>query len=207
MVFLLAPAQGLRADVFYVDSIKGRFSAAFPDDWRVVNNQKPDDVLTVMAPGYPDYASCRVRVSEDKRFAIYPRHFADEIRNSEFAHQFWVDYVMQYKDAVIVGMNEQAGLGRGFASHAEATYTSVVGDDVHKHALVFVSHYANKVYVVECAAQEDYFVKWKPAFLSFVKSINFDVHGAQLPRGNYRDFTGDGSLKIYGPLNADAGRY
>lgn len=206
VVLIAAPFHGAWADVFYMNSLKGEFSASFPDHWDVVNNQKPNDVLTLAASDARDAAMCRVRMDEDKRFAIYPSRFADDIRDVEFSQGFWVKYLMEFKDAALLGVNDRAGLGRGFASHAEALFTTVDGEEIDKHGVMFVSHYGNKLYVVECAAREEYFAQWKPAFMSFVKSVDFKKHGYEHPRGNYRDFL-DNGLKIYGAQNVDAGRY
>ncbi len=206
MVFMVLPFHVAQAEVFYYDSPRGHFSVSFPDDWRVINNQKPNDMLTIAAPGQAEEVQCRVRVQQDRRFSMYPARFSDEIRSVSFSQDFWKDYLMEYKDAEILGVNDNAGFGRGFASYAEAKFTNAVGVDVDKHGLMFVSLYGDKLYVAECAAHADYFVKWRPAFMNFMKSVDFTKTVQEHPRGNYRDFLGS-PLKIYGPKNVDAGRY
>jgi len=196
----------VRADVFVVDNERAKFSASFPDDWKIVNNQKPNDVLTIMAPGQVDEAQCRVRVQSDQRFGLYPVSFSAAVRDEVLSQKFWESYLTEYFDSTLVNVKPHVGFGRGFGSMAEVRFTTAVGTELDKHGLIFASLYGNRLYVAECAARMEYFSKWRRAFMGVVKSIDFDKVAHELPRGNYREFS-DSALKIYGPHNIDAGRY
>lgn len=202
-VLVSGPAQ---AHVFYVENERGDFSASFPDDWRVVNNQKPDDMLTLRLPSEDAGGMCRVRVREDKRFSIYPVRYSASIRDAYFSDEFWGEYLMEFKNAELIGVRSDAGLGRGFASYAQARFEPVVGTEMKKQGLMLASLYGNRLYIAECSAREEMFPLWQDAFLSFVKSIDFKKVDQQIPRGNYRDFV-EPPLKIHGPKNIAPGRY
>ena len=55
-------------------------------------------------------------------------------------------------------------------------------------AVVSVSNYYDKTYVVECAAEANQFKNYADEFFSFMKTINFKKEFHELAVGNYRDF-------------------
>lgn len=186
-----------RAEIFYLEDQDGRFSVAFPDLWRITNNMKPDDQLTVIAPGENNLAVCRVRVREEGRFKIYPQtEYADEIQKLAVSRDFWDKYLGQYDNYVIEAMQDEKGLGRGYASMAEATYRTNEGVVADKHALLFASIYGDKLYIVECSAQETHFEHWRHSFMGIVKSVDFEKAFGGEVEGHYRDFKQDDSVRI-----------
>ena len=192
--FFVTPSH---AEIFFIEDIKGRFSVSFPDLWRVTTNQKPDDRLTVVAPGDNDLALCRVRVREEGRFKIYPQtQFADEIQKMAVSRDFWDQYLGQYDNHIIESMKDEAGLGRGYASMAEAKYRTTEAVVADKHSLLFASLYGDKIYIVECSAQEKHFEKWRHAFMGVVKSVDFEKAFGGEQQGHYRDFTDDDTVRI-----------
>ena len=187
------------AEVFYVENDKGRFSMSFPDSWALGHNQKPDEMLTVRAPGMYDYASCKMRVREDKRFTIYPVRYSGEIQRSAYSKGFWFGYLDEYTDPYLAYVTDGGGLVRGFASYAEAFYTTAVGPKMVKQAIMFVSLYNDKVYILECSAEIEAYPKWHKAFLSVAKSIDFTKSISEKKTGHYDPgFLARSPLVIYG---------
>ncbi len=199
ITFFSVSTSSAFAEVFYVENDKGRFSMSFPDSWALGHNQKSDDMLTVWAPGTYDHASCKMRVREDRRFVVYPVRYSGEIQRSAYSKDFWFDYLNEYTDPYVAYVTDVGGLGRGFASYAEAFYTTAVGPKVVKQAIMFVSQYHDKTYILECSAEIAAYPKWHKAFLSVAKSIDFKKSISDMKTGHYtRDFLGDGQLIIYG---------
>lgn len=184
------------ADVFVYRDQQDRFTVSFADEWRVVSNQNADDALVVMAPGN-DEALCRMRVRDDRRYAIFPHRYRDEAQRIAYGHIFWDDYFTQYNNASIHGVSNYAGLGRGPASYAEAFFTPV-GSHTQKQAIAFASLFHNKAYIVECSSATYSFVRWKPHFLNFIKSVDFDETIFPYPSANYRNFMMDRKIEIRG---------
>ena len=110
-VFCFIGIGSAKAEVFFIEDQVNRFSISFPDLWIRINNQKPDDELTIAGPGEPDFAMCRVRVHEDRRFLIYPRKFADSIQKVAYSRDFWKKYLGEYDDVMVDNFREPTGLG------------------------------------------------------------------------------------------------
>lgn len=206
-VLCAATVSSAKAEIFYIEDQVNRFSVSFPDLWAVVNDQKPDDKLTVAAPGANSHATCRVRVREDRRFLIYPRKFASPIQHLHYSQDFWNAYFGEYNDVNVDVFKDDAGLGRGFASYAEASYTTADGPIVRKRGIMFATLYRDRAYIVDCAAEESVYDRWRPSFLSIVKSIDFDKVIDEFPQGNYRNFLADDDLVVNGPNPLDQSRY
>ncbi|GJL85341.1 MAG: hypothetical protein DHS20C02_11160 [Micavibrio sp.] len=197
--FLSVSISSVSAEVFYVENDKGRFSMSFPDSWALSHNQKPDDMLTVWAPGEYDYATCRMKVREDRRFLVYPVRYSGEIQRSAYSKDFWFDYLNEHTDPYLAYVTDVGGLGRGFASYAEAFYTTAVGPKMVKQAIMFASLYHDKLYVLECSAEIESYPKWHKAFLSVAKSVDFTKSISEMKTGYYpHDFLGYSPLVIYG---------
>lgn len=195
--FVLAPSFAA-AEVFYIEDQGSRFSVSFPDKWRVLSAQEADDRLVLAAPGRGDYASCRVRVRDDRRAVIYPHRFQDEAQRLSYGAAFWPSYFGDYDNVSVRLVNEHAGLGRGPASYAEAYYSVPGHDELRKRSLAFVSLYHDKAYIVECSSLARVFDKWRNPFLSVIKSVDFKKILHELPTGHYRNFLKDGTLRISG---------
>ncbi|MDH5722356.1 MAG: hypothetical protein OEY94_03425 [Alphaproteobacteria bacterium] len=196
-VFMTLAFSNANAEIFYIEDQDGRFSVSFPDLWRITSNMKPDDQLTVVGPGENNLAVCRVRVREEGRFKIYPQtEYADEIQKLAVSRDFWDSYLGQYDNYVIEAMKDEKGVGRGYASMVEATYRTNEGVVADKHGLMFASLYGDRVYIVECSAQEKHFENWRNAFMGIVKSVDFEKAFGGEQQGHYRDFTDDDSVRI-----------
>lgn len=192
-----------QAEVFYIEDKDDLFSISFPDSWAIINNQKADDKLTIAGPGPNEFATCRVRVRSDRRFAIYPYDLETDVQKLAYSYEFWTTYLGEYNDVQITTFRDEAGLGNGFASMAEASFETAEGPIVKKKAVMFASVYRNQMFAVECSAEETVYYKWKPAFLSIVKSLDFTDKRQKTPQGSYRGFLGDEPTNVLGPTELE----
>jgi hypothetical protein len=199
MVFVIAGVPNARADFYvYADEDHG-ITASFPDSWKIINNQKPDDVFTVSASGAEDFAQCRVRAREEGRFKIYPKRFDDEIVRSEFDEEFWRKYLAEYDGVQLFGYQENTGLGRGHASIAEARFY-VPGTGTPKLGMFSVSFYNNTAYIAECSSAEPAYKARRNSFQSFMKSIDFKKVPHELTGGEYEYYNSNKpSIRVRGP--------
>lgn len=195
-----------QAEVFYWEDAVTHMSLTYPDRWHVRHNQRQDDIYTVAAPGVNNHAQCRLRVRSDHRFAVYPEYLADEVARINYNREFWDDYLGEYENVNVHTVYEDAGLGRGFGSYAEASYTTAQGPKMDKRALMLVALYNNKAYIVECSAQAQNYPKWHSSFLSLIKSVDFRKEIHQAKNGFYRNFY-DGELRIRGQRDIDVSVY
>ena len=198
-----AAVSPAKADVFFWRDAETNLSVTFADTWRPIHSQKTDDIFAVAAPGDNEYATCRIRVREDRRFVIYPRRYAGEIQRLNYSHDFWDAYVGEFDGATINGVWDNAGLGDGFASFADVSFISSAGPKVQKRGIMFATVYNDKAYIAECSSEAGAYDHWYKPFLSFVKSVDFrdayHIHG----NGWYRDFTTDGPIRIRGRKDID----
>ncbi|MFP4097926.1 MAG: hypothetical protein ACLFP8_06690 [Alphaproteobacteria bacterium] len=196
------------AEVFFYEDRDERFSLTFPDTWKRINNQEPDDHIVIAAPGSNDFATCRVRVRKDKRFVIYPGKFDSDIQKVAYSRKFWDTYLGDYNNVFIDTFKDYSGLGRGHASMAEASYETAEGTLVRKRAVMFASLYHDRAYIAECSAEETVFDKWHPAFLSVIKSIDFSEVRHPRLRGHYRRFNNKHEeVKVLGPKELDTHKF
>lgn len=194
----LSFAVPAKAEVFKWQDPDVEVSITFPDDWRRIASQQPDDVITIVAPGDNDHAECRLRVHEDRRFVIYPREYAGEIQRTNYSREFWEKYIGQYRAAVLYNVGDNAGLGDAFASWADVSFISPSGPKVQKRGLIYAGVYNDKAYVLECSAEDAAFSKWYHPFLSVLKSVDMRNEYTTTPNGKYRAFQKDGDLRIHG---------
>lgn len=197
-ILLPAGLSTAKAEVFVIGNQPERFTVTYPDTWMMVNNQKPDDELTIVAPGEGEFATCRVRVRDDRRFVVYPPRLAANVQQVNYSKEFWFDYMNEYNDAYIDSVTDLAGLGRGFASYAVTEFDTSVGPSVHKRGIAFVSLYNDKAYIVDCSAEASVYDKWHDPFMSVIKSVDFGKTIHELRTGHYRDFLSGDSLQING---------
>lgn len=189
----------VKAETFYVENQTSRFSVYFPDLWSVENNQKPDDKLTMVAPGKFDFAGCRVRVREERKHVIFPRRFDDEIQRLYYSEAFWDDYFGQYNDAKVDFFKDDAGLGIGNASMVEASFETDGAVVVRKKGMMFASQYHDKLYIVDCSAEESVYTKWRPYFLEIMRSVALGKVEQENTNGHYRVFQNDIPVDVEGP--------
>ena len=196
-----------KAEVFFVEDQGNRFSLSFPDTWKKTNNQKPDDKLVVEGQGHYHFATCHVRVREDRRFVIYPEKFNDEIQRTSFSEEFWDNYLSDYDEAKIEDFRDDAGLGFGAASIAEASFYTNEGPVVHKRGLMLASLYHDQLYIIECSSQISVYDKWRDAFMGIIKSVDFKKVTHDSKSGYYREFMDDPEVEVNGPKALDVHKF
>jgi len=199
-------SQAQAEQFFYEDKVE-RFTMTFPDTWARINNQKADDQITIAGPGAGHYATCRVRVRKDRRFVIFPGKFDSDVQKVAYSREFWNDYLGDYDNVVVDTFKDGAGLGLGYASMAEASYETAEGPLVRKRGLMFAALYHDNLYVADCSSEETVFQKWRPAFLSIVKSVDFGSVRHDKRHGHYRSFTSDPKLEVEGPKELDVYKF
>jgi hypothetical protein len=160
-------------------------------------------VLTVRAPGDNEFAECRLNVQPEDRFKIYPISYSPEIQRLNVSTPYWDQYFGLYNNVSLEKTSDNAGLGRGFASWATASYKTAKGAKMNKRAMAYASYYDKHIYTVECSSEHSAFSKWYNPFLSVVKSINFKKTTNNNYTGYYRDFLSDKTLKIRGATVLD----
>ena len=207
LALLVSQGSAAKAEIWQWQDPISKVSVTVPDTWRMRHNQKPDDVVTFYAPGPGDFASCRVRVREDKRFVIYPVRYSGEIQRLNVSKDFWNGYLADYSDVVVNQGIDNVGLGRGFAGFVNASYTTAIGPKVAKRSIAFASIYGDKAYITECSAQASVFDKWYPTFMSVIKSVDFRKSIHEFPSGHYRDFINDSQVIIFGKREIDKDYY
>ncbi len=192
-------SYSVKAESFSYEDRDENFTISFPDTWKRVNNQKTDDEITIAAPGVNDYATCRVRVRKDRRYVIYPGKFDSDIQKVAYSRDFWNKYLGDYNDIVVDIFKDYSGLGRGYASMAEASYETAETVPVRKRGVMFATLYHDRVYIVDCSSEESVYYKWRPSFMSIVKSfeITSGVRHSKV-HGYYRAFDNDKKVKVLG---------
>lgn len=193
-------ASVAKADYFVWEDTNSGMTLSYPDTWQVENGQDPDDLVTLAAPSGRANAYCRIRSHEDKRYAIFPPRFNKDVQKVEYSLSFWDQYLREYQQPELYNLQNEVGMGRGWASFAEAGYTtSVPYPEMDRRAVLFASLYNNRVYILDCSCHEDAFEKWKGPFLSIAKSIDFKKANHELLTGHYRNFMNDPRLIMRGP--------
>ena len=196
--------SNVKAEIFVVEDQENRFSMSFPDTWAKIINQKPDDKLTIAAQGTNEFVECRVRVRNEERYLIYPENLAAEVQRQYISRDFWDHYLGEYDAAEIESFKDDSGLGYGHASMVEAAYETAGGKIIRKRGLMFASVYGKNLFILECSSEESVYDKWRPAFLSIVKSIDFQRVSHPERQGHYRDFKGqEEEVNVLGPRELD----
>lgn len=188
VMFLSLPAH---ADFHVWQDDKSGVVWSFPDTWRVTQNKQPDDVMTLAAPSGDGYASCRMRVKDDRRFMIYPPKHSEAIQRVAYSDKFWQNYLEGFSDPQIHILRNNASIGRGVAGYVLASFSkSNPGPMMRRKAMIFATSYYDKLYMLECSAAEHAFDRWRLSFLSIAKSVDFKKTHHELITGEYSDFTG-----------------
>lgn len=195
------------AEIFFVEDQNDRFTVAFPDSWKKIGNQKPDDKLTVVGPGENAFANCRVRVRSDRRYVIFPNKFGNAIQKVSFSKEFWNNYLGEYDDVSVEAFKDDAGLGRGHASVVEASYDTAEGPLVRKRGIMFASLYYDQLYIVDCSTEASVYPKWRSELLGIVKSVDFEKMQFEKSSGHYRDFQEDKPVEVAGPNELDVYKF
>lgn len=190
-----------KADYFVWSDEKSGVTLSYPDTWKMINNQQPDDVITIALPSGDDKAVCRVRVNKDGRYKIFPNRFDGDIQKISYSQPFWDDYTASFDNVNVHLFREETGSGKGHGSLELATYASPPDEmPDYRTGLMFVSFYDNASYVTDCSAASNSYSKYHTAFLTFAKSVDFKKTVNELTVGNYRDFLKDwGEIEVQLP--------
>ncbi len=192
-------AAQAKADYYVWQDSKTGVSLSWPDTWKVVSNADADDVITIMPPSGRGHAACRVRARDDRRYMIFPPELHAEVQQVGYSRGFWDQYLAEYTNPEIYQVYDGAGLGRGFASYTLAAYESAVqGPDMKRRALMFVSNYNGRDYILECSSHQHAFDSYRTIFLSIAKSIDFKKAHTELTAGYYFDFMSDPRIEFEG---------
>lgn len=182
-----------KADYGVWTDAKTGMTISFPDTWKQINNQWPNDVITFSLPSGDANATCKISSQQDKRFLIYPNKYRADIRDKNFAMNFWEKYATQYNSVKMVRYADNAGLGQGFSSMALVSFLTPPnnpdGSDAQdRGGLMAVTNYADKVYVAECSSYLPAYGTYHVQFMDFFKSISFKKYYHELVVGDYRNF-------------------
>lgn len=189
LIVLFAPFQVAKADYFLWQDPKSGLTATFPDTWKEQNNRKPEDVLTVSGPSNGDDPKCVIKVSDDKRYTIFPSDYGRAVQHDAVSVPFWKSYYASYDDYTIDRVYDGGGLGRWLASYALGSYELRDGTVFQqRRALMFASLYYDKLYIVECSSLNHAYERWDNNFRSIIKSIDFKKTYHERKTGDYYDF-------------------
>lgn len=182
-----------KADYAVWTDARTGLTVTFPDTWQQINNQIPTDVITLSVPSGDAAATCKISAEEDKRFLIYPNKYRADIRDKNFAMNFWEKYATQYNSVNLIRYTDNAGLGQGFSSMALVSFltppTSVdVNDARDRGGIMAVTNYGDRVYVAECSSSLPAYGDYHVQFMDFFKSISFKKYYHELAVGDYRNF-------------------
>ncbi|MDD3021173.1 MAG: hypothetical protein PHX61_09400 [Alphaproteobacteria bacterium] len=195
---MVAFAAPVKADYVVWTDLDTGAHISYPDTWKTINNQQPDDIVTLSLPSGEDNAVCRLRANEDRRFLIYPNRFRGDIREINFTNNFWEDYTASYDNVNVIRQQNEAGLGQGFASMTLISFVTPPDEPfANKAGLMLVTNYGDQVYVAECTSNAMNYRKYHTSFLSFFKTISFKPAYSVTTVGDYRNF-----LKDWGTINA-----
>ncbi len=187
--FPFIAAKNARADYFLWQDAKSGLTVTFPDTWKKQNNQQPDGVLRISAPSDGDDPVCEIKISEDKRYLIYPSEYGDAIQREAVSIPFWKAYMARYDDYMIDRVYDGGGLGRWLASYAFSTYSKQAGSAYQqRRAITFASLYNDTMYIVECSTLNHAYERWDKNFRSIIKSIDFKKAYHEKTVGEYHDF-------------------
>jgi hypothetical protein len=183
----LAPFTTAHATEFIWKDPKTGASIIFPDTWRTINNQKPDDILTIIGPSQRDTPTCRLRARDDKRFTYYPVEFSSDVQRVAYNHDFIQKYLGEYDNVTITEYHDDAGLGRAFAGHAMATFTNATPrTKTPRMAQIWAGVYNGTAYIFDCSATVAGFAAWQPLFAQIASTIDMPKVIHEFPMGNYR---------------------
>lgn len=185
-VGVTAPIRFTHADYFVWQDPKSGTRLTYPDTWRTINNQKPDDLVTLLGPSSTERPICRLRARHDGRFTGYPTHFSSDIQHLAYSTEFWNDYTGEYNDITIHDIKDDSGIGKAFASLAVFGFTDAVAKTGQlRSAQVFAGVYFDTAYIFDCSSAAHAFQSWQPEFMSIAKSVNMRGITTASPNGYY----------------------
>lgn len=212
LIFAFSPTLA-RAEVFVWQDEDTKLTVSYPDRWGMVSDQKPGDVLTVLAPvaSNGDDAGCRLRTRVDGRFKIFPRKLAGAVQRTQVSQKFWDMYVQEFTNPVVQSVTDNAALGDGFASMAQVSFTpanaATYANTDRRQGMMLATIYNDKAYVLECSTAAGHYADWQDQFMSILKSVSFRREYASPANGHYRDFLSDDPVWIKGERAEDDRKY
>jgi hypothetical protein len=150
---------------------------------------------------------CRVRQREDRRYVIFPVEYSSAIQRAAFSRKFWDEYLGEYDDVIVDAFKDDSGVGRAFASTAEVSFMTPEATKIRKRGIVFAGVYNDRLYIVDCSSEQTVYAKWRPVFLSIIKSVETTKTIHEFPTGEYRGFLGDDEVTIQGPRVQDVYKF
>ncbi len=200
-LLVTAVPSAVRADtVRWVDPETG-ISISYPDQWKRLVNIEPEDVLTIAGPSRTAAPLCKLKARDDNRFLIYPSRYDDSVQKTAFGVDFWEAYIeSEFLRGTLYRARDGAGFGRGYGSFAVAGYTDDRPADSARSdraALMGVSLYYDRVFIIECSAVHEDYNSWASVFKNIVASVDFEKRLHEIPTGHYRDFLDDSFIYMY----------
>jgi len=197
-LFLTLLSTSVQANVVFWEDSKHGVTLTYPDDWRRINSQKPDDILTIAAPSGDEQAFCKIRVRDNQKYMIYPPHLHPDVQKVAVNKVFWQNYIADFYNPVFEIYHDEAGLGRGYGSYALAEFTNdFTGGQMRRRGMFLASLYNGDVYIFECSAERLAYETWAPSFFSIARSVKFDKTINENYTGNYRDFLDGPNQPMY----------
>jgi hypothetical protein len=167
-----AVAPAAHADYFKWQDPKTGASLTFPDTWRMVNNQQPDDLVTVLGPSQADYPVCRLRARGDNRFTVYPVEYSNPVQDVAYNQKFWEEYTAEYHNVQLHSYRDNANLGRAFASMVMASFATVNDPYVMRTGQMWAGVYHDTAYILDCSSTNASFMTWQGDFVAIAKSVD-----------------------------------
>lgn len=193
----MAFSSPAHADYFVWQDPKTGVELTYPDTWKRIANQKPDDMLTIMAPKMTpddtDQAICRLRTRSDKRWMVYPVWHAADVQRFAYNQTFWDDYLAEYDNTQVRLYKDDAALGKAFASSIVARFSRAVPKEprIARLGQMWAGVYYDTAYILDCSARAGAFQTWQPDFVSIAKSVDMRKVMHELATGHYRNFVKD----------------
>ncbi len=191
-VFITIASSQVRADVFLYTDPEFKFTFSVPDSWKRQIASSPNTRIKFVAPVVGEYAYCEVAAEKDRRFQIYPKRLMGAAMRENFSVDFWLKEVARrFDNSAIKLINTDAGLDKGDATMAEATYDMQLDKDknpVRMRAVLLTSVYGDVRYTMICGASDNSYFKWKNLFGSIISSMTLDDRYVIKPNGLYRNF-------------------
>ncbi len=182
----IVPIRTAHADYFVWQDPKTGARLTYPDTWRMINNQKPDDLVTLLGPSATERPLCRLRARHDGRFTGYPTHFSSDIQHLAYSTEFWNDYTGEYDNVTIHDIKDDSGIGKAFASLTVFGFTDAIAKTGQlRTGQVFAGIYFDTAYIFDCSSTAHAFQTWQPEFMSIAKSVNMRAITTASPNGYY----------------------
>lgn len=189
LVVLALTSQPAMADYAVWADGKEGLSLSYPDTWHQISNFQPDDLVTIIAPGNGQNATCRVKAREERRYMMYPVRLADAVQRVHLSEEFWREYLAQYENVNLQFVQDGASFGRAAGSFATASYAiKHPANGQTRSGILAAGINRDRLYILECSTSQESFMAMRPMFLSILKSVDMKKRVHELKQGDYADF-------------------